>query len=81
MQTIVKRVKPFIGSREFYASALAVMIPVIIQQLINTLFNTVDNLMVASLDANGLAMSAVSVANRPYTMFSCVFFCMTAPAG
>lgn len=81
MQTIKTKVKPFIGSRSFYASALAVMVPVIIQQLINTLFNTVDNLMVGSLDVNGLAMSAVSVANRPFTMFSYVFFGMTGAGG
>lgn len=81
MQAIIKRIRPFLGSRNFYASALTVMIPVIIQQLTNTLFNTVDNLMVGSLDVNGLAMSAVSVANRPYTMFSCVFFGMTGAGG
>jgi len=58
-----------------------VMIPVTIQQLINNLFNMVDNLMVGSLDVNGLAMSAVTVANRPYLIFFGVFFGMTGAAG
>lgn len=81
MQAISKRVKPFIGTRSFYAQALSVMVPVTIQQLINMLFNMVDNVMVGSLDVSGLAMSAVSVANRPYTIFSGVFFGMTGAAG
>ena len=73
--------KSFLGSRKFYASALRVMIPVTIQQLINTLFNMVDNLMVGSLDVNGLAMSAVTVANKPYTVFWGFFFGMSGAAG
>lgn len=81
MQALSRRVRPFIGTRSFYASALKVMIPVTIQQLINNLFNMVDNLMVGSLDVNGLAMSAVTVANRPYTIFFGIFFGMTGAAG
>ena len=78
MQAIVK---PYIGNRKFYSSALKVMVPVVIQQLINTLFNMVDNLMVGSLDVNGLAMSAVTVANKPYTVFWGFFFGMSGAAG
>lgn len=78
MQAIVK---PYIGNRKFYSSALNVMIPVVIQQLINTLFNMVDNFMVGSLDINGLAMSAVTVANKPYTVFWGFFFGMSGAAG
>ena len=81
MQAIAGRIRPFIGDRAFYKSALAVMIPVTIQQLINNLFNMVDNLMVGSLDVNGLAMSAVTVANRPFMIFFGLFFGMTGAAG
>ena len=81
MQTIRQSVRPFVGSRSFYAGALGVMVPVAVQQLINNLFNMIDNLMVGSLDASGLAMSAVTVANRPYTIFFGVFFGMTGAAG
>ena len=77
----MQAIRPFIGKRAFYKSALAVMIPVTIQQLINNLFNMVDNLMVGSLDVNGLAMSAVTVANRPYLIFFGVFFGLSGAAG
>ena len=73
--------RSYIGSRKFYMRALKVMIPVTIQQLINTLFNMVDNLMVGSLDVNGLAMSAVTVANKPYSVFWGFFFGMSGAAG
>lgn len=79
---MIKRIaKPYLGTRAFYADALKVMIPVIIQQLINNLFNMIDNLMVGSLDIDGLAMSAVSVANKPYVIFFGIFFGMTGAAG
>ena len=58
---------------------MLVMIPVIIQQLINTLFNMVDNVMVGSL--NGISMSAVTVANKPYLIYSGVFFGVTGAGG
>lgn len=81
MQTIRRALRPYLGLRSFYADALRVMIPVTIQQLINNLFNMIDNLMVGSLDIEGLAMSAVSVANKPYVIFFGVFFGMTGAAG
>ena len=81
MQALAPKIKPFIGNRDFYSGALKVMLPVTIQQLINTMFNVVDNLMVGSLDVNGLAMSAVTVANRPFMIFSCLFFGMTGAGG
>lgn len=81
MRIVRERIRPYIGSRAFYKSALAVMVPVTIQQLINNLFNMIDNVMVGSLDIDGLAMSAVTVANRPYTIFFGVFFGMTGAAG
>lgn len=79
--SIRRAFRPYIGSRDFYGNALSVMIPVVIQQMINSLFNMVDNLMVGSLDIQGLAMSAVNVANKPYTVFFGVFFGMTGAAG
>ncbi len=81
MQQIRGRIRPFLGTKAFYASALSVMIPVTIQQLINNLFNAVDNLMVGSLDVNGLAMSAVTVANKPYIIFFGVFFGIMGAGG
>ncbi len=71
--------RSFIGEKDFYKRALMVMIPIIIQQLINTLFNVVDNLMVGQL--SGLAMSAVSVANKPSLIYNGFFFGITGAGG
>ena len=76
-----ERWRPYRADRAFSRRALGVMLPVAVQQLINSLFNMVDNLMVGSLDLNGLAMSAVSVANKPYTIFTCLLFGLTGGAG
>ena len=72
-----ERLRLYRADKEFCRRALGVMLPVAVQQLINSLFNMVDNLMVGSLDPNGLAMSAVSVANKPYTIFNCLLFGLT----
>ena len=71
--------RTFVGSKSFYKGALAVMIPVVLQQLINTLFNVVDTVMVGSLGE--LAMSAVSVANKPGMIFNGCFFGLTGAGG
>lgn len=76
-----ERLRLYRADKEFCRRALGVMLPVAVQQLINSLFNMVDNLMVGSLDLNGLAMSAVSVANKPYTIFNCLLFGLTGGAG
>ncbi len=81
MQRISRAFGPYRGTKDFYKSALTVMIPVMIQQLINNLFNMVDNLMVGSLDINGLAMSACTVANKPYLIYFGVFFGLSGAAG
>ncbi len=69
----------FIGSKSFYKGALAVMIPVVLQQLINTLFNVVDTVMVGSLGE--LTMSAVAVANKPGMIYNGCFFGLTGAGG
>lgn len=73
--------RSYVGSAAFYRGALAVMLPVIVQQLINNMFNMVDNLMVGSLDVQGLAMSAVSVANKPVVVFNGFVFGLAGAGG
>lgn len=73
--------KPYLGTRAYYRSALAVMLPVTVQQLINNMFNVVDNLMVGSLDVQGLAISAVSVANKPVMIFNGFLFGLAGAGG
>lgn len=77
--TIVSRAANFIGDRAFYKGALLVMIPVVLQQLVNAMFNFVDNVMVASIDE--LSMSAVAVANKPAMLYYALFFGFTGAAG
>jgi putative MATE family efflux protein len=55
------------------------MIPVVIQQLINTLFNVVDTVMVGSLGE--LSMSAVAVANKPGMIYNGFLFGLTGAGG
>ncbi len=72
------RVAGYVGDRAFYKCALVVMIPVVLQQLVNALFNFVDNVMVASIDE--LSMSAVTVANKPAMIYYGLFFGFTGAA-
>ncbi|MDD3214828.1 MAG: MATE family efflux transporter [Eubacteriales bacterium] len=81
MQRPGRSVRPYLGDSAFYKSALAVMLPVTVQQLINNLFNMVDNLMVGSLDAEGIAMSAVTVANKPVLIYNAILFGLAGGAG
>ena len=81
MQHWRENVRPFLGSRAFNRGALAVMFPVMVQQLINNMFNMVDNLMVGTLDIQGLAMSAVSVANKPVVIFNGFIFGIAGAGG
>ena len=66
-------------NRSFYTGAAGIMLPVIAQQMISALFNFVDNLMVGQLGAASLA--GVSVANKPYNVFMCLFFGFTGAGG
>ncbi len=77
----MQRLKPYLGTRAFYKGALGVMIPVMVQQLVNNLFNMIDNVMVGSLAAQGLAMSAVNVANKPFLIFSGLLFGLMGAGG
>ena len=79
MQITRAYLRTFLGSKSFYKGALAVMIPVVLQQLINTLFNVVDTVMVGYLGE--LNMSAVSVANKPSMIFNGCFFGITGAGG
>ncbi len=65
----------FFGPRSFYREALLVMLPVMMQQMANSLFNFMDNLMVGMVDAPTLA--GVSVANRVFLVFNGLFWGLT----
>lgn len=81
MHWLREAIRPYLGTRNFYRGALAVMLPVTVQQLVNNMFNVVDNLMVGSLDLQGLAISAVSVANKPIVIFNGFLFGLAGGGG
>ena len=59
-----KKLSKFIGTRQFYKLALAVAVPLMMQQLITSSVNLVDNLMVgqwATLRWEALRPSIVSI--------------------
>ena len=81
MQRLRTAIGPYLGTKSYYKGALAVMLPVTVQQLVNNLFNVIDNLMVGALDVQGLAMSAVTVANRPVMIFNGFIFGLAGAGG
>lgn len=60
----MKGLKKFIGTKEFYKVALIVAIPLMLQQLITSSVNLVDNLMVGQL--GDMALAGVASVNRFY---------------
>lgn len=60
----MKGIKKFIGTKEFYAIALTVAIPLMLQQLITSSVNLVDNLMVGQL--GDMALAGVAAVNKFY---------------
>ncbi len=58
--------KKFIGDKKFYTLVLSIAIPLMIQQLIATSVNLIDNLMVGQL--GGDAISGVAAVNRYYVI-------------
>lgn len=62
----------YFGDKAFYKKVLIIAIPLIIQQLITSFVNMLDNIMVGQTGT--LAMSGVSVANQIVTVFNLAVF-------
>ncbi len=73
MSSLMKKARrTLIGDRAFYATVLAIIVPVIIQNGISNFVNLLDNLMVGALgDAQ---MSGVSIANQLVFIFNLAVF-------
>ncbi len=71
------RLKKYIGDKAFYKMALAIIIPVIVQQLVLSIAGYVDNLMISNYTQT--AYTGVSTANR--FMFLMNFFWIGLAAG
>ena len=66
-QSITVNKKGFFGPSAFYKSALAIAVPIMLQQLIQSLVSLVDNFMVAGL--GDICMSGVNVAGQVLFVF------------
>jgi putative MATE family efflux protein len=62
MSKIKSKLKNYIGTKDFYKKAFAIIIPVVIQQLILSIAGFVDNFMINGFSVN--AYAGVSTANR-----------------
>lgn len=71
--------KKYFGDRHFYKTVMIVAIPLIIQQLITSFVNMLDNIMVGQTGT--LQMSAVSVSNQLCLIFNLAVFGSISGAG
>lgn len=62
----------WIAPRSFYKEVVLIMLPAVLQQMVSSLFNFVDNLMVGNVDAPTLA--GVAIANKVFLIFSGIFW-------
>ena len=62
----------FIGTRAFYASVLALLVPMIVQQGITQFVNLLDNVMVGRLGT--APMSGVAIVNQIVFIFNLTIF-------
>ena len=77
MNLALKKSK-FFGDKNFYKGVLVLAIPIIIQQLITSFVNMLDNIMVGQTGT--FAMSGVSVANQLITVFNLAIFGLVSAA-
>ena len=72
-------IKSLVGDRSFYKHVIAVAAPLVLQQLITTSVQLVDNLMVGSLGQP--AMNSVSIVNQLYFIVILITFGAMGGAG
>ena len=69
----MKRFKEkYIGDRAFYTSVLALVVPMIIQNVVTNFVSMLDNIMVGQLGTE--AMNGVSIANQYIFIFNITIF-------
>ncbi|MDD3170966.1 MAG: MATE family efflux transporter [Bacilli bacterium] len=56
----MKKIRKLIGTKAFYISVIAIVIPIMLQQGLTSLVGLLDNIMVGRLDADSIAGVAVS---------------------
>ena len=65
-------IKKYIGTKQFYKTTIAIILPIVAQQLITTSVNLVDNVMIGKLGSD--ALTAVTVSNKIYFLYASVLF-------
>ena len=65
---ISKMKNKLIGNRHFYARVVAIVVPIIVQQLVTNVVNLLDNVMVGRVGT--LEMSAVAIVNQLIFIFN-----------
>lgn len=71
--------KTFIGDRKFYRTVLALVLPIIAQNLISNFVNLLDNVMVGQVGT--VEMSGVAIANQLIFVFNLAIFGAISGAG
>ena len=71
--------KKLIGKREFYATVIALALPLLLQNAISTFVNLLDNLMVGRIGTE--SMSGVSIVNQILFVYNLCLFGGTGGAG
>jgi len=74
-----KTLSRYFGDKAFYKSALAILLPIIIQNGITNLVSLLDNIMVGSLGTE--QMSGVSIVNQYFFIFNLICFGVISAAG
>lgn len=68
----MNRIKQYIGTRDFYLHALAIAIPMILQNMITNFVSMLDNVMVGQIGT--MQMSGVSIVNQFIFVFNITIF-------
>lgn len=71
--------KKFIGSKEFYLTAISIALPIMAQQFVTSFVNLIDNIMIGSVGS--IALTSVTVSNRIYLIFNSTLFGLSGAAG
>ena len=69
----------YIGTKQFYRSAIAVALPIMLQMGVTNFVNLLDNIMVGSLGTE--AISAVSIVNQFVFVYNLIVFGAVSGAG
>lgn len=75
----VKMLKKYIGTKQFYKSALLIAVPIMVQNGITNFVSMLDNIMVGSVGT--VEMAGVSIANTIMFVFNLAIFGAVSGAG